>query len=116
MGLISQSGALAFELIETRPAHAVCITVKGSATAMRLILTNVIYLEYSPQDNETKLVVMYIEGVRDGKRFLDVLQKNNREETGESFSKAGRGKSGTRRNCLPPDNLWLVRRKSGKQP
>jgi len=40
-----------------------------------LILTNAIIWSYFAQDDETKLVVMYIEGVRDGKRFLDVLQK-----------------------------------------
>ena len=33
------------------------------------------YLEYMADDPQTKLIAMYIEGVRDGKRFMQALKK-----------------------------------------
>jgi len=94
MGLISQSGALAFELIETAGARGMHYS-KGISYGNAVDFNECDYLEYFAQDDETKLVVMYIEGVRDGKRFLDVLQKTTAKKP-VIILKGGRGKSGTR--------------------
>ena len=53
------------------------------------------YLEYLGRDAETKLIIMYIEGVRDGKRFLEILRKTTVKKP-VIILKGGRGKSGTR--------------------
>ena len=38
------------------------------------------FLEYMAQDADTGLVAAYLEGVRDGRRFLEVLKKTTREK------------------------------------
>ena len=94
MGLISQSGALAFELIETAVIRGMHYS-KGISYGNAADFNECDYLEYFAQDDETKLVVMYIEGVRDGKRFLDILRKTTARKP-VIILKGGRGKSGTR--------------------
>ena len=94
MGLISQSGALAFELIETAGARGMHYS-KGISYGNAVDFNECDYLEYFAQDDETKLVVIYIEGVRDGKRFLDILQRTTAKKP-VIILKGGRGKSGTR--------------------
>lgn len=53
------------------------------------------YLEYFAQDAETKIIMMYIEGVRDGKRFFDILRRTTATKP-VIIVKGGRGQSGTR--------------------
>ncbi|MFC2006823.1 acetate--CoA ligase family protein [Chloroflexota bacterium] len=53
------------------------------------------YLEYFSQDPETKIILMYIEGVRDGKRFFDLLSKTTATKP-VVILKGGRGESGSR--------------------
>ena len=57
------------------------------------------YLEYLSQDDETKLIMMYIEGVRDGKRFLEILRKTTAEETGYHSQRRQR-QIGHQSNCF----------------
>jgi len=47
------------------------------------------------EDAATKLILIYIEGVRDGKRFLEILRKTTLKKP-VIILKGGRGKSGTR--------------------
>jgi len=53
------------------------------------------YLEYFSQDPETKVILMYVEGVKDGKRFFNVL-RNATKTKPVGILKGGRGKSGVR--------------------
>lgn len=53
------------------------------------------YLDYFAQDSETKIVLMYIEGVKDGKRFLPTLRKAAAIKP-VIIIKGGRGKAGTK--------------------
>jgi acyl-CoA synthetase (NDP forming) len=94
MGLISQSGAAAYEVIACAEARGMHYS-KGVSYGNALDFNECDYLEYFAQDNETKLIIMYVEGVRDGKRFLDVLRKTTPKKP-VIILKGGRGKSGTR--------------------
>jgi len=53
------------------------------------------YLDYFAGDPETQIILMYVEGVKDGKRFFDTLRKAASAKP-VIITKGGRGKSGTR--------------------
>ncbi len=53
------------------------------------------FLDYFSQDAETKIILGYIEGVKDGKRFFNAL-RNAASVKPVILIKGGRGKSGTR--------------------
>ena len=53
------------------------------------------YLDYFSQDPETKIILMYIEGVKDGKRFLSSLRRAASTKP-VIVVKGGRGNSGGR--------------------
>ena len=94
MGLISQSGAAAYETIACAEARGMHYS-KSVSYGNALDFNECDYLEYFAQDAETKIIIMYVEGVRDGKRFLDVLRKTTPKKP-VIILKGGRGKSGTR--------------------
>lgn len=53
------------------------------------------FLDYFSQDSETKIILSYIEGVKDGKRFIKAL-RNAASTKPVIIIKGGRGKAGTR--------------------
>lgn len=53
------------------------------------------YIEYLADDEETKVIIFYLEGVKDGKRFLEVARRVVREKPIIIY-KAGRSKAGAR--------------------
>ncbi len=53
------------------------------------------FLDYFSQDPETKIILAFIEGVRDGKRFLNSLRQAASTKP-VIITKGGRGKSGAR--------------------
>ena len=53
------------------------------------------YLDYFAQDPETEIILLYIEGVRDGKRFPEALRKAASVKP-VLIVKGGRGMAGTR--------------------
>ena len=74
IGFISQSGTHAgtFAL----EGHIQGIDVNKSVSfGNGVILDSTDYLEYFGQDDEIKAIGMYIEGVKDGSRFLQVIRK-----------------------------------------
>ena len=94
MGFVSQSGSVAYEVIGTSEIRGLHYS-KAISYGNALDFNECDYLEYLSQDAETKLIIMYIEGVRDGKRFLDILRKTTIKKP-VIILKGGRGKSGTR--------------------
>ncbi|MGP8079807.1 MAG: CoA-binding protein [Dehalococcoidales bacterium] len=94
MGFISQSGSVAFEIIETAEIRGMHFS-KAFSYGNAVDFNECDYLEYLGQDAATKLIVIYIEGVRDGKRFLEILRKTTLNKP-VIILKGGRGKSGTR--------------------
>jgi len=58
-------------------------------------------LEYLAQDPGTRVIAMYIEGVRDGRRFMEVAREVAREKPVLSSSPAGRRRAGGQRSPTP---------------
>ena len=74
LGFISQSGthAITFSL----EAHLQGMDINKSVSfGNGVVLESTDYLEYFGQDPEVKVIGIYLEGVRDGKRFLTILKK-----------------------------------------
>ncbi|MFC2060705.1 CoA-binding protein [Chloroflexota bacterium] len=74
VGFISQSGthAVAFSL----EGHLQGVDInKGVSFGNGIVLDSTDYLEYFGKDADIKVIGMYLEGVRDGRRFLSVLRE-----------------------------------------
>lgn len=94
VGVVSQSGQVVGEMVGNAGARGIRFS-KAISYGNALDFNECDYLEYFAQDPETKVVLLYIEGVRDGPRFLRVL----RELTAVKpviVVKGGRGEAGTR--------------------
>ena len=94
VGLISQSGGGAAIFVSIAAMLGVRFS-KVISYGNGLDLTESDYLEYFAADPETKVIAMYIEGVKDGQRFYNVLRKVAKEKP-VIITKGGRGKSGVR--------------------
>jgi len=73
LAVISQSGGNTAQIVNLAAARGVRfskVISYGNATD----LSECDYLEYLAEDPETELIAAYIEGVTDGRRFLDVLR------------------------------------------
>ncbi len=74
VGFISQSGthAIAF----AHEAHLQGVDINKSVSfGNGVVLDSADYLEYFGRDPEIKIIGMYLEGVKDGRRFLTVLRE-----------------------------------------
>ncbi|MHB1421137.1 MAG: CoA-binding protein [Bacillota bacterium] len=94
VGLISQSGGAAQTYIRACARRGVRFT-KAISYGNATDINECDYLEYFANDPETKIINMYIEGVRDGRRFFKLL----REVTSVKpviILKGGKSKAGTR--------------------
>ncbi len=74
VGFISQSGTHAINFGLVGEAHGVRISTSISI-GNAIILDVPDYLDYLADDPETKVVAMYIEGVKDGPRFVRSLRR-----------------------------------------
>jgi acyl-CoA synthetase (NDP forming) len=107
---LSQSGSLTQRMTE----HAYFMGF-GISKAVSLgngtILDSTDYMEYLADDEETRAVGFYLEGVRDARRFLDVARRLNQKKplviwkAGESSSGAGAVASHTG-NLSGEDRIW----------
>jgi len=74
VGLISQSGNIALSF--SFEAHLQGIDISRSVSfGNGTIIDGADYLEYFGDDPAVKIIAMYLEGVKDGKRFLKVLKE-----------------------------------------
>ena len=74
VGIISQSGGLAMTF--TREAHLQGVDINKSVSfGNGIVLDASDYLEYFGDDPEIKAIGMYLEGVKDGRRFFRVLRE-----------------------------------------
>jgi len=73
VGLISQSGTHAINFALEGHVQGVDVN-KSVSFGNGVVLDSPDYLEYFSRDADIKVIGMYLEGVRDGKRFLSVLR------------------------------------------
>ena len=79
VGFIGQSGTQSMYFSLLGAAHGVKVS-KLVSFGNAIVLDVPDYLEYLAQDSETKMIGMYIEGIKDGRRFFDLLRKVTREK------------------------------------
>ncbi|HLB27765.1 MAG TPA: CoA-binding protein, partial [Dehalococcoidales bacterium] len=73
-GLVSQSGMLSREIIQIASQRGVFFS-KVFSYGNALDLNECDFLEYLAQDPETRLIMFYVEGVKNGRRFFDTLKQ-----------------------------------------
>jgi acyl-CoA synthetase (NDP forming) len=71
---ISQSGTHMVNMAFQGPMRGIRIN-KGASIGNAIVLNPADYLEMMAEDAGTRVVGMYVEGIRDGHRFLDVLKR-----------------------------------------
>jgi len=94
VGLASQSGGAVGDIVGTSALRGIRFS-KAISYGNALDLNECDYLEYFTQDPKTTLILMYIEGVRDGQRFVRTLKQATLEKP-VIILKGGRGEAGNR--------------------
>jgi acyl-CoA synthetase (NDP forming) len=94
IGLASQSGNVAGDIIHNAERRGVYFS-KAISYGNAIDLNESDYLEYFAQDKETRIILMYIEGVKDGERFFNVLRQTTPLKP-VIIVKGGKGQAGTR--------------------
>ncbi len=94
VGLISQSGQAVEEIVRSSALMGVYFS-KAISYGNALDFNECDFLDYLAQDPETKLILMYVEGLRDGRRFFDALRKATTVKP-VVILKGGRGQAGAR--------------------
>jgi acyl-CoA synthetase (NDP forming) len=94
VGLVSQSGGASAIFVQLASERGVRFS-KAISYGNALDLNECDYLDYFSQDPETKIILMYVEGVRDGKRFFNSLRQAASTKP-VIIIKGGRGKAGVR--------------------
>ncbi len=94
VAFVSQSGALADSVIDwaidRRYGFSNIISYGNKAD-----LDAEDFMEWLAEDKETKVITLYIEGVKDGRRFLNIAKNVTRKKPVIAL-KAGRGMAGTK--------------------
>ncbi len=93
VALLSQSGGVLRQVPTISALRGVYFS-KGISYGNALDLNESDFLEYLVQDPATRIIMMYIEGVKDGRRFFNTLRQATSAKP-VIILKGGRGKSGT---------------------
>lgn len=78
-GFISQSGTHATFFSTVGYQNGIRIS-KSVSYGNAIVLDSTDYLEYMAQDEQTRVIGMYIEGVKDGRRFFNTLRETARRK------------------------------------
>lgn len=79
IGFLSQSGNLLFEITHFGEPRGLRFS-KAVSYGNALDLDETDFIEYFARDPETKVIGAYVEGVRDGRRFLDALKRASKKK------------------------------------
>ncbi len=94
VAFLTQSGAMADSIIDwalrERYSFSAIVSLGNSAD-----LDAADFLDWAAQDNKTKSIALYLEGVKDGRRFLDALRRATARKP-VVVLKGGRTAAGTR--------------------
>jgi len=94
IGLASQSGSAIHEIVDLAAQRGLRFS-KAISYGNAIDFNESDYLDYFAQDAQTDVVLMYIEGVRQGRRFYDTLRRTATRKP-VIIVKGGRGQAGTR--------------------
>ena len=94
VGLVSQSGMLAREIVLAAPLRGVYFS-KVFSYGNAVDLNECDFLEYLSRDRDTKVIMMYIEGVKSGRRFFETLKRATALKP-VIILKGGKGEAGAR--------------------
>jgi acyl-CoA synthetase (NDP forming) len=110
MAFLSQSGTLTQRISEHGHFTGMGIS-KAVSFGNAAVLDSPDYLEYLAEDDETRVIGLYLESVRDGRRFLEVARRANQKKPmvlwkgGETSSGAGAVASHTG-TLAGEDRVW----------
>jgi acyl-CoA synthetase (NDP forming) len=110
VGFISQSGTHAIFFSQVGARHGLLIS-KSVSYGNGAVLDSDDYLDYLSDDDDTKVIGLYVEGVKDGRRFLDSLRRAARRKLVLVW-KGGLGEEGYRAisshtgSLASPPILW----------
>ena len=79
VSLLSQSGSMAMTVIRNASDSGIYFN-KAVSTGNETTLIMEDYLEHLAQDEDTRLITAYIEGLRDGRRFLELARRITRKK------------------------------------
>jgi acyl-CoA synthetase (NDP forming) len=94
IGLISQSGQAVEEIVRSAAVMGLYFS-KAISYGNALDFNECDFLDYLAQDPETRIILMYVEGLREGRRFLNSLRLASTKKP-VVLLKGGRGQSGAR--------------------
>ena len=94
VALISQSGNMAGEIVRSGGLRGIRFS-KVISYGNAIDLNESDYLEYFAQDTETATILIYIEGTKDGNRFVNTLRHTTSKKP-VIILKGGRGEAGAR--------------------
>ena len=94
IALVSQSGGALGEIVGGAEKRGIRFS-KAISYGNALDFNECDYLEYFIQDSETEIILMYIEGLRDPKKFQRILREATKIKP-VVILKGGRGSAGTR--------------------
>lgn len=110
IGYLSQSGTLARGFSQYAEAAGLHISKSVSFGNGRMVDCTDL-MEYLAQDQDTKIIGMYIEGLRDGRRFFEIVRRVARQKpvlvwkVGQTEDAARAAVSHTG-NVSPPEVIW----------
>jgi acyl-CoA synthetase (NDP forming) len=79
VAFVSQSGNLGLQLIHWAEKQGIGVsTFVGSGNEAMITCTD--YLEYLERDPKTSIIILYVESIPDGRRFLEIAGRLNRKK------------------------------------
>ncbi len=76
ISFISQSGNLGNQMLEWAEEHSIGMS-KFVGSGNESVIRKDHYLEYFAEDPDTQVILVYLEGIADGHRFLDVAEQTS---------------------------------------